>query len=259
MSATPTLLLPLLYPPPLWQPLVCTLCLWVWFYFVPSCAQLCLTPCNPLDYSPPGSSVLGIFQARILELVAISFSRGSSQPRDQTLISYISCIVGRFSTTEQPRKPLDNRAVSNLSRQSDSGVVAHKPWWLFQFFALPVYPTHPSEPSHLHQEGHGPWTEPHWLDSAATTVPQAWFSTEESSTPCFPRHQHAPPSPGRLEEAQNAGLPPTIFFGGQRHTNKENKQAETLNKLTFILSASLWGVSYSTSPLRYFRDIWRKN
>ena len=40
-------------------------------------AQLCLTLCDPMDYSPPGSSVYGISQARILEWVAISFSRGS--------------------------------------------------------------------------------------------------------------------------------------------------------------------------------------
>jgi len=58
-------------------------------------AQSCLTLCNPVDYSPPGSSVRGIFQARILEWVAISFSRGSSQPRTQT---QVSCIAGRFFT-----------------------------------------------------------------------------------------------------------------------------------------------------------------
>ena len=45
-------------------------------------AQLCLTLCNPRDCSPPGSSIHGIFQAGILECVAISFSRGSSRPRD---------------------------------------------------------------------------------------------------------------------------------------------------------------------------------
>ena len=50
--------------------------------------------CNPTDYSLPGSSVDGIFQARILEWVAGSFSRGSPQPRDWTRISYISCIAG---------------------------------------------------------------------------------------------------------------------------------------------------------------------
>ena len=45
--------------------------------------------CNPMDYSPPGSSVHGLLQAGIVEWVAISFSRGSSCPRDQTLISHI--------------------------------------------------------------------------------------------------------------------------------------------------------------------------
>ena len=45
-------------------------------------AQSCLTLCDPMDYSLPGSSVHGILQARILEWVAIPFSRVSSQPRD---------------------------------------------------------------------------------------------------------------------------------------------------------------------------------
>jgi len=53
------------------------------------------TPWIPLSMVPPGSSVLGIFLARILEWVASSFSRGSSQPRDQTRIS---CIADRFFT-----------------------------------------------------------------------------------------------------------------------------------------------------------------
>ena len=53
--------------------------------------QSCLTLCNPMDCSPPGSSVHEIFQARILEWVAISFSRGSSQPRDRTQVSCTSC------------------------------------------------------------------------------------------------------------------------------------------------------------------------
>ena len=52
-----------------------------------------------MDCSPPGSSVRGIFQARILEWVAISSSRGSSRPKDQTHISCVSCLAGRFFTT----------------------------------------------------------------------------------------------------------------------------------------------------------------
>ena len=54
-------------------------------------AQSCLTPCNPMDYATHG-----ILQARILEWVAFPFSRGSSQPRDQTHISHIA---GRFFTS----------------------------------------------------------------------------------------------------------------------------------------------------------------
>ena len=53
--------------------------------------QLCPTLCNPMDYT-----VHGILQTRILEWVAVPFSRGSSQPRDQT---QVSCIAGRFFTS----------------------------------------------------------------------------------------------------------------------------------------------------------------
>ena len=48
--------------------------------------------CNPMDHSPPGTSVQGILQARILEWVAVSYSRGSSLPRDRTCISCISSV-----------------------------------------------------------------------------------------------------------------------------------------------------------------------
>jgi len=71
-----------------------------------SVAQSCLTLCYPMDCSPLGSSVHGILQARILEFVAISYSRGSSRPRDQIQVSCISCIAGRFCTTEPPGKTL---------------------------------------------------------------------------------------------------------------------------------------------------------
>ena len=58
-------------------------------------AQSCPTLCDPMNYSPPGSSALGIFQESILEWVAIPFSRGSSQTMDRT---QVSCIAGRFFT-----------------------------------------------------------------------------------------------------------------------------------------------------------------
>ena len=65
-------------------------------------AQSCLTICDPRDCSPPGSSLHGILQARILEWVAIPFSKGSSQHSDWTQVSYVA---GRFFTTELPWKP----------------------------------------------------------------------------------------------------------------------------------------------------------
>ena len=57
--------------------------------------QLRPTLCYPMECSLPGSSVVGILQARILEWVAMPSSRGSAWPRDQTPISYISC-MGRW-------------------------------------------------------------------------------------------------------------------------------------------------------------------
>ena len=65
--------------------------------------QSCLTLCDPMDCRSPGSSVHGILQARILEWVAISFSRGSSQPRDRT---QVFCIAGRFFIDSASRKAL---------------------------------------------------------------------------------------------------------------------------------------------------------
>ena len=59
--------------------------------------QSCLTLCDPMNCSLPGSSAHGILQARMLEWVAISFSRGSSWPRSRTRVS---CIAGRFFITE---------------------------------------------------------------------------------------------------------------------------------------------------------------
>ena len=55
-----------------------------------------VSDCDPMDYSPPGSSVYGILQARILEWVAICFSAGSSWPKGGTRIFCVSCIAGGF-------------------------------------------------------------------------------------------------------------------------------------------------------------------
>ena len=78
-------------------------------------AQSCLALCDPMDCSLSGSSVHGILQARILEWVAISFSRGSSQPRDQTQVSRI---VGRqtlyhLSHQGSPKQLVTCRVITN--------------------------------------------------------------------------------------------------------------------------------------------------
>ena len=77
-------------------------------------AQSCPTLCNPVDYSRPGSSIHGILQARILEWVAISFSRRSSQHRDWTQVSHI---VGRCFTIWATRE-----VIWNLKRWH---------WWIY--------------------------------------------------------------------------------------------------------------------------------
>ena len=62
--------------------------------------QLCPNLCDPVDCSPAGSSVYGILQARMLEWVAIPFSRGSSQPRDRTWVSWITGFFTIWATRE---------------------------------------------------------------------------------------------------------------------------------------------------------------
>ena len=84
------------------------------------------TLCDPVDYGLPGFSVHGIFQTRILELAAIPFSRGSSQPRDQI---WVSCITGRLFTIWATRKAL--KMCWGLLK-----VASHSPFYLSLFEKL---------------------------------------------------------------------------------------------------------------------------
>ena len=70
--------------------------------------QLCPSLCDTMNSSPPDSSVHGIFSAKVLQWVAVSYSGGSSRPRDQTCVSRVSCIAGGFFTTAPPGKQ-DNK------------------------------------------------------------------------------------------------------------------------------------------------------
>ena len=77
--------------------------------------QSCPTLCDPMDYT-----VHGILQARILEWLAFPFSRGSSQPRDQT---QVSCIAGRFFTSWPQGKPrIVNRVWKSICNKNESWV-----------------------------------------------------------------------------------------------------------------------------------------
>ena len=155
-----------------WDP---SLCLVFWIYamgirILPSqhcvlkvkvlVAQTCPTLCNPMDCSPPDSSVHGILQARILEWVANPSSRGTSWPRDQT---QVSCIARRFftiwatpeiSNTMADLKYTHNthkvrRAWCRLPPQWDAG-------FLFRVELEPAFPTDTS--SALWGTWSGSWT-----------------------------------------------------------------------------------------------------
>ena len=116
------------------------------------CDRLCVTPWT----SPPGSSVHGIFQARVLEWVAMLSSRVVSQPRDQTHISYVSCIgrqvlylqchQGSPNTKANARKELHSPSTTihpNISRDQPH----LSPRWVYR--AMPFPPPSPW----------APWTE----------------------------------------------------------------------------------------------------
>ena len=124
----------------------------------------------PLDCSPPGSSVRGILQARILEWVAISFSRGSSRPRDQTLVS---CIAGRSLPSEPPGKttfrkvPTKPRWTGHLAWKQPFGTI------LPAFLLLPLTPI----------------LNPLSLESPVHTLRFPWIFTPSTiqNCNCFPK------------------------------------------------------------------------
>ena len=105
-------------------------------------AQSCPTLCNPIDCSLPGSSVHGIFQVLVLDWIAVSFSRGSSQPRDWTQVSRI---VDRRFTIWATREVLIKgkelllysfyEASITLRQKPDKYTrrkenQGHDPWWM---------------------------------------------------------------------------------------------------------------------------------
>ena len=116
-------------------------------------AKSCPTLCDPMDCSPPGSSVHGILQARILEWVAISFSRGSSWSKDWT---HVSCIGRQILYHAPPGKPkfycrkLDKKLIYNLDFPwvcyLTHIILAKEPKWGFLLHSRT--PWHQPGPSH---------------------------------------------------------------------------------------------------------------
>ena len=106
-------------------------------------AQSCPTLCHPVDCSPPGSSIHGILQARILEWVAISFPRGSSQLRDWTQVSHIA---GRcfnlWPTREYFTKLVCKYRTVNWSTLAEGNKMCTLPWITDSFYISPI-PWHP--------------------------------------------------------------------------------------------------------------------
>ena len=94
-------------------------------------AQSCLTLWDPMDCSLPGSSVHGIFQAIVLEWIAISFSRGSSQPRDRTRVF---CTVDRCLTIWATRGALNGLGFTSISLS-----LCTELWSLFYLFPFNLH------------------------------------------------------------------------------------------------------------------------
>ena len=121
-----------------------------------SVAQLCLTLCHSINCSLPGSFVHGILQARILETVAISSSRGSSWPRDWTLCWQADSLplshLGRFSATIIQTQPLTDKGVVGVVKRNSRKTYQkqdQEPCWTWmgrQGFHSKLAPLRPSPP-----------------------------------------------------------------------------------------------------------------
>ena len=122
------------YPAYFWLLLITCcqkMCLrWNSYSFMWVHAQSCPTLCEPKDCSLPGSSVHGILQARILEWVAISFSRGSSQPRDWARVSWSGRQIPYHCTTwEAHGSPIPHREYNEEPPAAQLWKMRRGSWW----------------------------------------------------------------------------------------------------------------------------------
>ena len=143
-------------------------------------AQWYPTLCNPTDCSPPGSSIHGILQARILEWVAITFSRGFSWPRDQTHMSCISRQILLLS--EPPGKPLHTTIFFSWRFEFSSVTQSCPTFYNPMDHGTPGLPVH-------HQLLEFNQTHVHWVGDAIQ-----------------PSHPLSSPSPPAFNLSQHQGL-----------------------------------------------------
>ena len=155
--------------------------------------QSYLILCDPMDCSPPGSSVHGILQARIQEWVAIPFSRGSSWPRDQT---QVSCIIGRFFTIWDTGKPQINKSKAvcwTLKPKNLSETLT----WLYKKDTYGTYNFQSSEKLDYSRfkwmdgwmEGRiDRWTDGWWMNNSWIETKEFHISMREDSTKYFFLH-----------------------------------------------------------------------
>ena len=116
-------------------------CRWI-LYHLSHCVctkslQLCLTLCDPVGSSRPGSSVHGILQARILERVAMPSSRGSSQPRHRTQVSHIADGFFRLSHQGSPYVSIITLNINGLNAPTKRHRLAGQVKRAFMHFHLP--------------------------------------------------------------------------------------------------------------------------
>ena len=104
-----------------------------WWFHESEVTQSCPTVCDPMECSLPGSSVHGIFQSIVLEWIAISFSRGSSWPRDWT---WVSCIIETLYRLSHQGSPDDPRDVDNLISGSSAFCKTRLNIWKFTVHVL---------------------------------------------------------------------------------------------------------------------------
>ena len=207
------------------------------------------TLCDPVDCSLPGFSVHGILQARVLEWVAISFSRGSSRPRDQTLVS---CIAGRRFNLWATREALMEK---NLYLYKYVYIIESlcctpqiNTLWI-KYISRKILQNQLTAQQREKKKWCSGWgarkEKNHWFKNTLCSVAQL------DTIPWTVAHQ-APLSMGlsREESWYWSGLPfPYLGWGSSGERRKTPDKIQIKNKVSVILLLYYWGQMHQTNLL----------